>query len=223
MTGLSPVRLAPCLAHNKKSSSFLRVAFLLFAAPKIRRRGWRLSTEVQGFPGFRAPTRTAARRRYGAGVGASLRKFKAFRAAGRQLERPRAGDTAPGLAPLYGSSRLSGLSGANSNGHAPEIRRRGWRLSTEDQGFPGCRAPTRTAARRRYGAGVGASQRKIKAFRAAGRQLGRPRAGNTAPGLAPLYGSSRLSGLSGANSNGRAPARVSRGFFFTQKAHRSNA
>ena len=94
-------------------------------------------------------------------------------------------------------------------------RVRGWRLSTEVQGFHGFRAPTWTAARRKNNAGVGASLRKFKAFRASGRQLGRPRVGKTTPGLAPLSGSSRLSGLSGANLNGRAPARVSRGFFFT--------
>ena len=142
-----------------------------------RVRGWRLSTEVQGFPGFRAPTWTAARRKNNAGVGASLRKFKAFRAFGRQLERPRVGKTTPGLAPLYGRSRLSRLPGANLDGRASEKQRRGWRLSTEVQGFPGFRAPTRTAARRKNNAGVGASQRKFKAFRAFGRQLERPRAG----------------------------------------------
>ena len=104
--------------------------------------GWRGPTMEHGLAGCKAPTWKAALREKGAGVGAARRWSKGLRGARRQHGRPRAGETAPGLARSDEGTRACGVHGANMEARAPGKRRRSWRGPTVEQGLAGCKAPT---------------------------------------------------------------------------------
>ena len=94
-------------------------------------------------------------------------------AMGRQLGRCPAALQGKMLAPRNGGTRLCRQWGANSAGDRLRSRAKCWRLATEAQGFAGNGAPTRPVTGCAPGQNVGASQRRHKALRAKGRQLGR--------------------------------------------------
>ena len=112
------------------------------------------------------------------------------------------GSKVPVLAWPDGGIWLRGEPGANMIGREARKRRRCWRGPTEGKGFARSQAPTWSAARRENGAGVGVARRRVKALPGARRQLGRPRAGKTAPVLAWPDGRQRLCEEPGANLAG---------------------
>ena len=107
---------------------------------------WRLSTKEQAFAGCRAPTQAPAARDPWQNVGASRRRNKPLPAAGRQPRHPPPGTHGKMLAPLDERTSLCRLQGTNPDSCYPGRIAKCWRLSTKEQAFAGCRAPTRTAS-----------------------------------------------------------------------------